>query len=478
MSATSAFLTRPIRTGILALLSAMLLIVVTAPAQAVPPANDNFASATNINVAALPYSNTVNVTEATTEPAESFYCTFTTQTVWYRIAPSSDVWLNIGMPSGQGILTLWRDGGFGLNGLQIINCTSSPGTLPTQLVRAGQVFYAQSSAYCCGISTSLSINVQQVPAPVPVAGFSFYPSDPSTFDTIGFFDSSYDPGGQGFSSQSYDFGDGSSSSDSSCCTSHRYAADGDYTVIHSVRTTDGRADTTARVVNVRTHDVAITNFKVPQSGNLGQTRQVIVTVSNTRYPEQVRVDLLRGVPGQFSNFVQVGYLEQFVQVRSGNRGTDFQFSYTITPDDIKNGKVTLKAVATIVNGRDALSADNEAISEPIRTGRTGGIVFTEEWTEAAGEPALEFGLLAITPNPVRRGAELSLRLSLAREGEASVQVLDIAGRVMASRELGRLPAGVHDARLAWNRPPSAGIYWVRLTQAGEEPQIRRVAVLD
>jgi hypothetical protein len=42
------------------------------------------------------------------------------------------------------------------------------------------------------------------------------------------------------------------------------------------------------------------------------------------------------------------------------------FSYTFTPDDAIIGKVTFRAVAVILGGRDALPADNVAIGPPTK----------------------------------------------------------------------------------------------------------------
>jgi len=58
-----------------------------------------------------------------------------------------------------------------------------------------------------------------------------------------------------------------------------------------------------------------------------------------------------------------------VPVRSANRTTDFNFSYTFTSADAQVGKVTFKAVANIFGARDALPADNEAIATPIKVSR-------------------------------------------------------------------------------------------------------------
>ena len=44
----------------------------------------------------------------------------------------------------------------------------------------------------------------------------------------------------------------------------------------------------------------------------------------------------------------------------------FPFSYLVTQADRTVGKVSFKAVATILDHRDALPADNELISPPVK----------------------------------------------------------------------------------------------------------------
>jgi hypothetical protein len=159
----------------------------------------------------------------------------------------------------------------------------------------------------------------------------------------------------------WDFGDGTTSTDWS--PYHRYAAEGDYTVSLTVTTQDGRTASTTRTLQVRTHDVAITKFTVPQSAKAGQTRSVSVYVNNTRYPEQVEVQLFKSTP---AGWQWVGTLQQEVPVRPSNRTTIFEFSYTFTAEDAQLGRINFRAVATIVNARDALPTNNEAISLPTK----------------------------------------------------------------------------------------------------------------
>jgi PKD repeat protein len=201
-------------------------------------------------------------------------------------------------------------------------------------------------------------------APPPVANIEFYPYDPSVFDTVTFYSNSWDPAEVGIASCAWDLGDGTTSPD--CWTSHQYAADGGYTVQLTVTTYDGRTASTTRDVQVRTHDVAITKFVVPTSARVGQTRSIVVGVNSKRYLEEVEVQLYKSTPGGYE---WVGTLRQTVPVRPANRTTDFSFSYTFTADDASVGKVTFRAVANLINARDALPADNESISMPTKVTR-------------------------------------------------------------------------------------------------------------
>ena len=92
----------------------------------------------------------------------------------------------------------------------------------------------------------------------------------------------------------------------------------------------------------------------------------MVGLRNYYSTEDVRVDLFKSLTG---GWVQVGSLNQQVPVRSGNRTTDFNFSYTFTSSDASVGKVTFYAVATIIEGRDIYPADNEAYSIPTKVNK-------------------------------------------------------------------------------------------------------------
>lgn len=225
---------------------------------------------------------------------------------------------------------------------------------------AGTTYYVQVLTYGRG-SLQFALSV----APAPSASFYFWPNAPSSFDTVSFFDNSNDPGQAGWT-EAWNLGDGTSATGN--FVNHRYLADGDYTVKLTITTTDGRSASTSQVVHVRTHDVAIAKFSVPQSASAGQTRSIVVGISNKRYPEMVQVQLYRSNPSAYGGYDLIGTLQQSVPVRGGGRTTDFGFSYTFTSADKSLGKVTFKAVATIVGANDALPADNEAVALPTRVG--------------------------------------------------------------------------------------------------------------
>ena len=114
------------------------------------------------------------------------------------------------------------------------------------------------------------------------------------------------------------------------------------------------------------HDVAVTRFATPNAASSGQTRRIVVSINSKRYAETVEVQLFRSVPGGFQQF---GSLTQFVPTNPKSGTTEFAFTYTFTPDDAQIGKVTFRAVAVVAGVRDALPADNEAISPPTKVSR-------------------------------------------------------------------------------------------------------------
>lgn len=165
----------------------------------------------------------------------------------------------------------------------------------------------------------------------------------------------------------WNFGDGTTADVCYINGIKRFNSDGDYTVTVDATFTDGNTAFASKTIAVRTHDVAITKFTVPQSAKVGQTRQITVNVRNTRYPERVQVELYKI---DDSNLVWVGTLVQDVPVRPASRTTVFTFNYTFTNEDARVGKATFRAMAFILeNDGDDWPADNDVTALSTRVNR-------------------------------------------------------------------------------------------------------------
>ncbi len=250
-------------------------------------------------------------------------------------------------------------------------------TLLLALVFTVAIAFASSRT---GATTAKAAPLNQFYSPLYV-DFNYYPWDPSTYDNVNFYSYAYDGLGYGISSYSWNFGDGGTGTGNYAY--HQFAADGNYNVHHTVTTSDGRSASISKQIVVKTYDLAITKLTRPKTARVGQSKQIVVSVQNKRYAQDVRVELLKGVPGGYQ---QVGFTQQYVPVRN-NRTTDFTFSYTFSPADAAIGKVTFKAIAYPVNGRDAFPADNEFVAGSVTvTGNSGavnasGVDETDEYVE-------------------------------------------------------------------------------------------------
>lgn len=325
-----------------------------------PPPNDDFANATSVS--SLPFGQDVDTTAASVEGGEPALCTppQSERTVWYAYTPASNGSVTAKVTSAPAPTGIAVYTGNAIGGLTSAGCQY--GFPLTIHVDAGVTYYFQVGTF--GQYGGQLHVVLEVPPP-PVVSMYYSPGDPSIFDVVQFSDSgTYDPAYAGIASEAWDLGDGSQAS--GCCPTHRYARDGEYRVKLTVTTVDGRTGSSEQFVQVRTHDVAVAKMTVPQSASAGQTRPIVVGLSNKRYAETVRIDLYRSTA---TGFVQFAYSTQSAPVKGGNKTSDFAFNYTFTKDDAVLGKVTFKAVATIVGTRDALPTDNEAISLPTKVNK-------------------------------------------------------------------------------------------------------------
>src|SRR5436190_7846757 len=324
--------------------------------------NDDFANATGIS--ALPFSEVTNLLTASAEAGEqtpscAIFYPPVSRTVWYSFTPvvTGSVSARIVNASISSVVAAYT--GSSVTSVNELGCNAFGGNV-TFRAQAGTTYhFLVGGLFGQGGPVEFRLEV----TPPPQANFGTSPFDPSMFDQVQFQDFSFDPGFVGFQPPQGSFGGGTSGTGN---PTHRFAADGDYSVHLTVTTLAGRTAVATQTVHVRTHDVAVTRFATPNAASSGQTRRIVVSLNSKRYAETVEVQLFRSVPGGFQQF---GSLTQFVPMNPKNGTTEFAFSYTFTGDDAQIGKVTFRAVAVVAGVRDALPADNEVIASPTKVSR-------------------------------------------------------------------------------------------------------------
>lgn len=91
-----------------------------------------------------------------------------------------------------------------------------------------------------------------------------------------------------------------------------------------------------------------------------------------------------------------------------------------------------------------------------------------------GRPA-ELTLRLATP-VVAAGGRLRVELTLRDRSPARLELLDVVGRRLLARHVGSLGPGAHVLDLSEGRALGSGIYFLRLSQAGEEVRARAVMI--
>ena len=126
------------------------------------------------------------------------------------------------------------------------------------------------------------------------------------------------------------------------------------------------------------------------------------------------------------------------------------YSYTVTPPYTKHARFrVVESHAAEFN--DASNADFET-QDPALAG--------------VGDPTPRLALLGAQPNPARQ--DLTVSYSLAVSGaRGSLELLDLAGRRVAWRDLSGESAGRHQATLLERSALKPGVYMIRLTHAGQ-----------
>jgi hypothetical protein len=328
-----------------------------------PPPNDNFAAATQIS--GLPFTDYQDTSAGTEEPGEPIaagdpnfsQCSGPKNTtIWYVYTPSQSNSVTMTEYGAMGGVYT----GTSLDQLTQVAAQCNVFGAITFVAEAGKTYYLQLNNFGYG---GLYFNIEVTPPPTAQFEVDLY--DINIFDTVQFHNTSVDPLNRGYKSAIVAYGDGSTESSFFYWAYHQYAADGDYNAALTVTTVDGRTATYSQIIQVKTHDVAITKFSTPTSATSGQTKAISVGVVSKRYAEPVDVILYRSGPAGYE-FVAVQSVS--VPARSTNRTTTVSFNYTFTKADATYGKVTFKAVAQM-QARDALPTDNEAIASPTKMSR-------------------------------------------------------------------------------------------------------------
>ena len=96
----------------------------------------------------------------------------------------------------------------------------------------------------------------------------------------------------------------------------------------------------------------------------------------------------------------------------------------------------------------------------------------ETWVDVPRE--LVFALRGVTPNPA--ADRLRASFTLATQGPASLELLDVSGRRLRSFEVGSLGPGAHDMEISIGRALAPGLYVVRLEQGGRSAWVKAMVV--
>jgi hypothetical protein len=195
----------------------------------------------------------------------------------------------------------------------------------------------------------------------------------------------------------------------------------------------------------------------------------------------------------------LGMPTRFIDLNSGSTAVEA----SLVSAEVSNGQVHLR---WYVSGHDAQQAsiarrsatgDWQVIGQSNADG-TGYVSFTDAGVESGQRYAYRIGfttadgldwssaswvdvplraelaLAKLTPNPSNGPIEVTL--ALPRGGQAKIEVLDLAGRIVATRALDGLAPGESRVQLWLQESEPPGLYVVRLSQGGRAVT-RRLAVI-
>jgi sugar lactone lactonase YvrE len=99
------------------------------------------------------------------------------------------------------------------------------------------------------------------------------------------------------------------------------------------------------------------------------------------------------------------------------------------------------------------------------------VVGPDQTTSVSGGQPLTLALAGVWPNPAS-GRALNVRFTLPAKADARLELLDVAGRRVVTREVGALGPGQHAVSLSRGSSVPPGLYFVRLRQGAETRTVR------
>lgn len=325
-----------------------------------PLSNDDFANAERVS--SLPFSATQpDYSLASSQPDEpngGGCFTPDRPSVWYAYTPTRNQPVLMHVDGSNTDIAVYE--GTSVGDLTLVGC-ETPGYYFGRSIEltAGGTYYFQwvgggSSYY----PDTLRLTETE---PLQTSVYTGWREERSIYETIDFSLDHYNDYNDAVTNE-WDFGDGTTLPPSTeDRPSHRYTADGVYTVTVRSTTPDGRKATRTTTVTVKTHDVGITKFVVPSAARAGDRKEITVQVANTHYVEKVKTTLYRN---NGNGWEEVGTLTIDVPAHP-TRKVNFPFSYTFTPQDAVVGKVSFRAVAEpqlTSPAWESRPGDNEVIS--------------------------------------------------------------------------------------------------------------------
>ena len=143
----------------------------------------------------------------------------------------------------------------------------------------------------------------------------------------------------------------------------------------------------------------------------------------------------------------------------------------ITRSGSSSARGVLDADKTVMVWTSLWSTGSPGTTQMDVATKTGGVT-----VDVPASGMLGFALDPVRPNPMQRGV-LNVHFTLASAAPAQIELLDVSGRRIVSREVGSLGAGQHAVDLGDGPHLAAGLYLVHLRQ-GPRSRVERVIVLE